>query len=52
MHDCDDVASDAFAGIFRGTEETIASGSSWKEGNEQGLSNEARAKRSWWKGFE
>jgi hypothetical protein len=34
MHDWIDVASDAFAGIFRGAEETIASGSGFLTTNE------------------
>jgi hypothetical protein len=34
MHDWIDVASDAFAGIFRGAAEIVASGSSFQTTNE------------------
>jgi hypothetical protein len=47
MHDCGEVASDGFAAIFRAAEETMPPVPvSQKLEREQGLSNEARAKRS------
>jgi hypothetical protein len=47
MHDWGDVASDGFAAIFRAAEETMRPVPvSQKTEREQGLSNEARAKRS------
>jgi hypothetical protein len=47
MHDWSDVASDGFDAIFRAAEEKIRPVPvSQKAEREQGLSNEARAKRS------
>jgi hypothetical protein len=46
MHDWDDVASNGFAAIFRAAEETMRPVPVRNSEREQGLSNEARPKRS------